>query len=110
MNNEKMQGISPEERELARTLESIADEMQVSPAFEKSLEARLLQLHDQKQQPARSGIGRLLPAVGWVVAALLVVWVVNWGARSLNAQNAVPGSEIEEPAPAFIDQVQSGAI
>lgn len=74
------------------------------------LEARLLQLHDQKKQPARSGLGRLLPAVGWVVAVFLVVLVVNWGARSLNAQNAAPGSEIEEQAPAFIDQVQSGAI
>lgn len=31
MNNEKLQGSSPEEQEMARTLESIADGMQVSP-------------------------------------------------------------------------------
>ena len=109
MNKDLLDQISADEQPMAERLMSAAEEMKISPNFQRTLETQLMNANKSKSQPAQGWHIKLFSSVGWAVLILAGVFLLNWSIRSLAVNQ--PASEITpDSASTFVDQVRQGAI
>jgi hypothetical protein len=85
MNKDLLNQIPAEEQPIASALFSMREDMQVSPTFEWDLETQLMNTAKKKTQPAQSRTTKIIPALGWAVLAISIVYLLNSTIRSLGA-------------------------
>ena len=81
MNKELLNQIPVEEQPIAAKIESIVEDTQPSQAFLWELEAQLME--KTATQPAHSWFRKILVPVGWAIATIVGVVLLNWTLRSL---------------------------
>ena len=80
--------VDPELGDLAKRLDEAADRIQPDPAFQASLEQRLKTSHSKQELTTMPSIRRFAPALLWILAAALMVFVLDWAIRSLAPERA----------------------
>src|SRR5215510_16314178 len=110
MNKDLLNQLPADEQPVASTLNSAAEDMQVSPAFQWDLETQLMKKYKTKSQPVQSWPTKIIPALGWAVLALAAVYLLNLTIRSVVPTQ--PPAEGVTPAPeiSFEENVQGGKI
>ncbi|MGZ6317254.1 MAG: hypothetical protein ACXWNQ_08350, partial [Anaerolineales bacterium] len=83
--------LDPELDEAAKVLNETAEHIKPSPAFQAALQRRLVASHAAQGDSAMFSLKKFAPAVFWVMAALVLVFVLDWAIRSL-APQPVPAS------------------
>ena len=114
MNKDFLKQIPVDEQPVAQKLQSLAEDIQVSPAFQAKLESQLRETHNEKVKPSRGWQSRLLPSLGWAILIIGAVFLLNLALRSLMPKQLpatnetpvpslpteqVPAPVIEEPLP-----------
>ena len=110
MNKDLLNQLPAEEQPVASKLDSLAEDMHPSPAFEQELETRLLDSYKKKSQPSQGWSARLMPALGWAVLAALAILLLNWTIRSLAPGVQPAAAETSQPEISFAESVRQGNI
>jgi WD40 repeat protein len=110
MNKDLLNILPADERPIASTLNSTAENMQVSPAFQWDLETQLLEKHKTNSQPIQSWHTKIIPSLGWTILALSMVFLLNWIVRSVAPDQPAVGRVVSEPKISFEDNVRQGNI
>jgi hypothetical protein len=110
MNKDLLEQIPADEQPVASKLNSLVEDMQISPAFQWELETQLMDSAKAKTQPGKGWQSKILPAVGWAILALCAVFLLNWTIRSLapDLPPAAGGTSIPEIP--FAEKVRQGTI
>ena len=110
MNKDLLEQIPADEQPLASKLNSLVEDMQISPAFQWKLETQLMDSAKAKTQPGKGWQSKIIPAVGWAILALCAVFLLNWTIRSLapDLPPAAGGTSIPEIP--FAHKVRQGSI
>ncbi len=96
--------LDPELDEAAKMLNETAEHITPSPAFQAALQRRLMASHSAQGDSAMFSLKKFAPAVFWVMAALVLVFVLDWAIRSLAPQpvpasRTTPVATVNAPAP-----------
>lgn len=110
MNKDLLNQLPADERPVASKLDSLADDMQISSAFQAELETQLMDAYQTKTQPSQGWHRRIIPALGWAILIVAAVFALNWTIRSLAP--AQPSAPLETTVPelSFADQIRQGDI
>lgn len=109
MNKDLLEQIPAEEQPIASKLNSLIDEMQLSPAFQWELETQLMD-KAKTTQPVQSWFSKIMIPVGWAVLAIGAILFLNWTIRSL-VPNLPPATEIPPTSEiSFESKVREGNI
>lgn len=110
MNKDMLDQLPADEQPVASKLESVVEDMKVSPGFQWELENQLMDAYKTKGQPAKGWQAKLIPALGWAILAISAAFLLNLTIRSL-APDALPAAA-ERPGPeiSFADNVRQGDI
>jgi len=110
MNKDLLNQIPIDEQPVVSKLNSLVEDMQISPAFQWKLETQLMDSAKAKTQPGKGWQSKIIPAVGWAILALCAVFLLNWTIRSLapDLPPAAGGTSIPEIP--FADKVRQGSI
>ena len=109
MNKDLLDQLSADEQPMAERLMSVAEEMKISPNFQRTLETQLMNANKSKNQPAQGWHIKLFSLTGWAVLILIGVVLLNWSIRSL-AVNQPAAETTPDSASTFADEVRQGAI
>jgi Tol biopolymer transport system component len=110
MNKNLPNQIPADEQPIASKLDSLVEDMQLSPTFQWELETQLMDAAKIKTQPEQEWRTKIIPAMGWAILALGAVFLLNWSISSL-APDSLPGAgETSEPQISFEDNVRQGNI
>ena len=111
MNKEFQNQIPADEKPVANKLQSVAEDIQISPSFQTKLEAQLKDAHREKIQRTNGWQLKILPALGWAILVIGTVVLLNWALRSMMpkqqpATHGTPNPNLPtEPVPApFIEE------
>ena len=99
--------LDPELDEAAKILNETAQHIKPSPAFQAALQRRLMASHAAQGDSAMFSLKKFAPAVFWVMAALVLVFVLDWAIRSLAPQpvpasRSTPVATVNAPAPPVV--------
>lgn len=109
MNKNLFDQIPAEEQPLASKLTSLVEEMRPSESFQWELENQLMD-KATKTQPAPSWLKKITVPVGWGIAAIIGVILLNGVFRSL-APQVTPATETTETQEvSFAESVRAGDI
>jgi Tol biopolymer transport system component len=110
MNKDLLNQLSDDEQRIASKLDSIAEDMQLSPTFQWELETQLIDKAKVITQPSRGWHTKIIPTLGWTILALFAVISLNWIVRSLAP--AQPSAQGGTPVPnlLFAEDVRQGNI
>ena len=110
MNKDLLNQIPADEQPVASKLDSIAEDMQLSPTFQWELETQLMDAAKTKTQPGRGWHTKIIPAVGWAILALGAVFLLNWTIRSLAPDSPPAEGGTSDPEISFESNVRQGNI
>jgi len=82
MNKGLLNQLPTEEQPIALTLNSVVEDIQLSQSFQWELETQLMD-RAKTTQPTRSWFTKTIIPVGWAIAALCAIFLLNWAIRSL---------------------------
>ena len=113
MNKEFLSQIPSDEQPVAHKLLSLAEDIQVSPAFQTKLETQLRETHNEAHKPIHNWQTKILPSLGWAILIVGAVLLLNWALRSLvpkpiPAANGTPNPSLpteSHPAPVIEESV-----
>src|SRR5512138_1016610 len=109
MNKDLLDQLPADERPAALTLTSVAEDMQLSPAFRAYLEEQLMNTPKVKEQSGSLWYTRLLATAAWMVFAAAVIALLNWTIHSM-VSNPPPAAEPVDPSVAFESGVRQGKV
>ena len=108
MNKDLLDQVPAEEQPTASKIKSIVDDMQPSQAFQWELENQLM---DKATKPPSQGrFTKILIPLGWTIAALGGVLLLNWVVRSLVPQPSPAAGPTATHEISFVESVRSGSI
>jgi len=110
MNKDLLNQIPVEEQPLASTLFSVGEEMQVSSAFEWELETQLMNAAKKKSQPEQGWTTKIIPALGWALLAISVIYVLSSTIRSRSSNQPAATSDVSSPVIPFESNVRAGNV
>lgn len=110
MNKDLLNQIPADEQPVASKLHSIAEDMNVSPTFERELEAQLMEAYKTKTQPVQGWHIKIIPALGWAILAICAVFLLNWTIRSLVPNTPTAAGRTPNPETSFESNVRQGDI
>jgi len=110
MNKDLLNQIPADEQPLASTLFSVGEEMQVSPAFEWELETQLMNAAKKKSQPVQGWTTKIIPALGWAVLAISVIYLISSTISSLGTNQPAATSDVSSPVIPFESNVRAGNV
>lgn len=110
MNNDLRNGLTADEQPVASKLDSLAEDMQLSSAFQWELENQLMDAAKKKTRPSPGWRTKVIPTLGWTILALFAVISLNWIVRSLVPTQPSTPVETTVPDLSFADQVRQGDI
>lgn len=101
--------IDPDLHDTAELLTNAASQIKPDPDFVFGLESRLLASHSGSEVPTMFSLKKLAPALLWVLAAVVMVFVIDWAIRSIvpapiPAAGKTPVTTQQAPAP----QIEQG--
>lgn len=104
MNKEYLDQMLPEDHHMANLLDATAQSIQVDPAFQNDLEVKMKSTFTAKSKRDRFKV-KLLPALGWTLAAIGFIFLLNWAIRSFTsvpepAANTTPIPQVVPPTEA----------
>jgi len=109
MNKDLLDQIPVDEQPMASKLDSLIEGLQPSPAFQWDLENRLMD-KATTMQPVQGRFTKSIVAVGWGIAAIVGILLLNWTVRSL-APRPSPAAGLTATQPvSFADSVRAGNI
>jgi hypothetical protein len=109
MNKELLNQIPMEEQPLASNLNSLIEDMQPSQAFQWELENQLKE-KASSTRPAPGRFAKILLPVGWAIAGVGGVLLLNWVFGSLVPQTLPAAGTAETREVSFADSVRAGDI
>lgn len=109
MNKDLLDQIPADEQPMAKRLMSAADEMKISPNFQRTLETQLMDARKTKSQPAQGWHIKIFSLAGWAALILAGAFLLNWSIRSL-AVNQPASENTPVSASTFEEQVRQGSI
>jgi Tol biopolymer transport system component len=109
MNKDLLDQIPANEQPVASKLDSLIDDMQPSQAFQWELENQLMD-KATRTQPAQSWFTKIVLPLGWGIAAVVGVLLLNWTVRSIAAQPAPAAASTATQAISFVENVRTGNI
>jgi len=110
MNKDVLDQIPADEEPVAYKLDSLVEDMQLSPTFQWELETQLMDAAKRKTRPGQGWHTKIIPAVGWAILALCAVFLLNWSIRSLAPNWPPAAGGTSEPQISFEDNVRQGNI
>jgi len=110
MNKDILNGLPADEQPIALSLNSAAENMYVSPSFQLDLETQLMEKYKTKSQPIQSWATKIIPALGWAVLTLAVVYLLNLTIRSVAPQLPSAEGVTSVPEVSFEDDLRQGKI
>jgi WD40 repeat protein len=110
MNKDLLNQLPADEQAVASKLDSLVQEMHLSPTFQSELETQLMDTAKKKVRPVQRWHTKIVPAVGWAVLALCAVFLLNWSIRSLAPDSPPAAEETSEPEISFESNVRQGNI
>jgi hypothetical protein len=111
MNKDLLNQIPAEEQPMASHLAALAEDMPLSPAFAWELENRLMEKHQTQDEHVRpTWYTRIVPALGWAIAALGAVFLLSLIMPSLIPALQPGTEETATPVLSFEDRVRQGSI
>lgn len=110
MNKDLLNQLPTDEQPIGSKLDSIAEDMQLSPRFQLDLEIQLMDAYQAKMQPARGWHSRIISVVGWALLALIAIFLLNWTLRSLAPELPPAAAETLKPPVSFEEEVRQGKI
>jgi Tol biopolymer transport system component len=109
MNKDLLDQIPADEQPIASKINSLVENMQPSQAFQWELENQLMD-KATTTQPAQGWVAKIMVPVGWGIAALCGVLLLNWTIRSLAPQPPPAAGPTATPEVSFADNVHTGNI
>src|SRR5918993_1077244 len=109
MNKDLLDQIPANEQPVASKLDSLIADMQPSQAFQWELENQLMD-KATRTQPAQSWFKKIVLPLGWGIAAVVGVLLLNWTVRSIAAQPAPAAASTATQAISFVENVRTGNI
>jgi WD40 repeat protein len=110
MNKDLLNQLPAGEQPIASKLDSVAEDMQLSPGFQWELETQLMDAYETKTQPTQAWHSRLIPSLGWAILIIGAIYALNWTIRSLVPIESSAPVETIVPDLSFADQVRQGDI
>ena len=108
MNKDLLEQLPTEEQPIASKLNSLVEDMQLSQSFRWELEAQLMD-RAKTTRPTQSWFTKMMLPVGWGIAAICAILLLNWAIHSLvPAQPSAGATPI--PQASFEDKVRRGEI
>ena len=108
MNKDLLEQLPTEEQPIASKLNSLVEDMQLSQSFQWELEAQLMD-RAKTTRPTQSWFTKMMLPVGWGIAAICAILLLNWAIHSLvPAQPSAGATPI--PQASFEDKVRRGEI
>jgi LysM repeat protein len=83
MNKDFLSHIATDEQPVAKKMQSLAEDIQISPSFQAKLESQLRETHNETLKPVRGWQTKILPSLGWAILIVGAVLLLNWALRSL---------------------------
>jgi len=109
MNKDLLNQLPADEQPVASQLDSIREDMQLSPSFQWELENQLMDTAKKKMQPAQSWLIKIMAPMAWAVLAVGAVFLLNRTVRSL-APASPPTGGTSDPEISFASRVRQGEI
>jgi len=109
MNKDLLDQIPAEEQPMASKVNSIAEEMQPSQAFQWDLENQLID-KARTNQPAPGWFKRVMIPLEWGIAAICGVLLLNWALRSFAPQTPPAAGVTPTQEASFAAGVRAGDI
>jgi len=110
MNKDLLNQLPADEQPVASELTSVAEDMQLSPAFQWELETQLMETAKRKSKPAGKWYTKIMAPVGWAVLAICAVFLINWTIRSLLINPPVAPEVAPSLEPSFETDIRQGRI
>ncbi len=110
MNKDLMDQIPAEEQPIASKLNSLVEELQISPAFQWELENQLMDKAKIATQPAQGWFTKIIVPVGWALLAVCAILLLNWTVRSLVPKQPIAAGTTSNPGISFEDRLRKGTI
>ena len=108
MNKDLLDQIPAEEQPVASKINSLVEDMHPSQAFQWELENQLMD--KATTQSTHSWFTKIMIPVGWAIAALCGVLLLNWTIHSVAPQASPAASPTATPEVSFADNVRTGNI
>jgi Tol biopolymer transport system component len=109
MNKDLLDHIPANEQPVASKLNSLMDEMQPSQAFQWELENQLME-KATSTRPAQSWFARIMVPVGWGIAAVAGLLLLNWTVRSMAPLPAPAAGPTITQEVSFAESVRTGGL
>ena len=110
MNKDLINQLPADEQPLASKLDTVAEDMELSPSFEWELETQLMEKYKTKSGPKQAWFTKLTFAAGWAILAIGSVFLLTWTIRSVTPMQ-LPATEVTTaPQISFEDNVRQGNI
>ena len=109
MNKDLMDKIPAEEQPVASKLSSLIEPVQPSQAFQWDLENQLMD-KAQTTQPAQDWFKKIMIPLGWGIAAICGVLLLNWTIRSFTPQIPPAAGVMPTQEVSFAASVRAGNI
>jgi len=108
MNKDLRNQIPADEQSMALRIDSLVEDMQPSQAFQWNLENQLMD--KATTPPAQSWLTKIMIPIGWAIAAIGGVLLLNWALRTFVPQAPLAAGPTETQEVSFTDRVRSGTI
>jgi Tol biopolymer transport system component len=98
MNKDLLNQLPTDEQHVASNLDSVAEDMKLSPSFQWELENRLMDAHKAKTFTAHGWHRKIIPVLGWAIVAIGAIILLNRTMRSQAPElpPAAPATSIPE--------------
>jgi hypothetical protein len=110
MNKDLQNQLPADEQQIASKLDSIAENMQLSPTFQWELETQLMDKAKAMTQPSRGWQAKIFAPLGWTILAVGIVFLLNWTIRSLAFHSTPAAGETPSPEISFESNIRQGNI
>lgn len=109
MNKDLLDQVPVEEQPVASKLNALIDDMQPSQAFQWDLENQLME-KAVSTRPVQSWFLKIIVPVGWGIAAIASLFLLNWTVHSLVPQIPPAAGQTATQELSFADKVRAGNI
>lgn len=110
MNKDLLNQLPADEQPLASKLNSLVDDLKISQVFEWELETQLMEKAKVETQAAQPGFPKIIVPVGWAIAVVCGVLLLNWTIRTFVPSLPTGAGATALPELSFEDQVRQGNI
>jgi Tol biopolymer transport system component len=110
MNNDLLNQLPANEQPIASKLNSLVDDLQPSQAFQWHLETQLMDNAKITAQPVQNWFTKIMIPVGWILAAVCGVLLLNGAIRSLIPDQLIVAGTTSIPEASFESSVRNGNI